>query len=99
MDLKGVTKDLKDQTDYRLEQRFDELMRRNPRYSNLDSSNRRLITDLIKKYKRKLLDHAYPSRLTIHEDMYHLYQNRIKLGLTYNDLDQIKELLESFKKD
>lgn len=99
MDLKSVTKDLKDQTDYRLEQRFDELMRRNPSYKNLDEDNRKLISDLIKKYKQKLRDHAYPSAFTIREDMYHLYQNRIKLGLTYHDLDQIKELLESFKAD
>jgi len=99
MDLKSVASNLKDQTDYRLEQRFEELMRRNPRYQNLDSANRQLIMELIKKYKKKLLDHSYPSRLTVREDMYHLYQNRIKLGLTYNDLDQIKELLESFKRN
>jgi hypothetical protein len=98
MDLKSVAKDLKNQTDYRIDQRFDELMRRNPRYKNLDSANQKLIMDLIKKYKQKLLDHAYPSRLTVREDMYHLYQDRIKLGLTRNDLDQIRDLLESFKK-
>jgi len=98
MDLQSVTKDLKDQTDYRIDQRFDELMRRNPRYKNLDEDNRKLIMDLIKKYKKKILEHANPSSLTIREDLYHLYQNRIKMGLTYNDLDQIKELLESFKK-
>jgi len=98
MDLQSVTKNLKDQTDYRIDQRFDELMRRNPRYKNLDEDNRKLIMDLIKKYKKKILEHANPSSLTIREDLYHLYQNRIKMGLTYNDLDQIKELLESFKK-
>jgi hypothetical protein len=98
MDLQSVTKNLKDQTNYRIDQRFDELMRRNPRYKNLDEDNRELIMDLIKKYKRKILEHANPSSLTIREDLYHLYQNRIKMGLTYNDLDQIKDLLESFKK-
>ncbi len=98
MDLQSVTKNLKDQTDYRIDQRFDELMRRNPRYKNLDADNQKLIMDLIKKYKKKILEHANPSSLTIREDLYHLYQNRIKMGLTYNDLDQIKELLESFKK-
>jgi hypothetical protein len=29
--------------------------------------------------------------------MYHLYQDRVKLGLTELDLDQIRDLLESFK--
>ncbi len=98
MDLKDITEDLKGQNDYHLDQRFDRLMRTNPNYKNLNGENRELIMDLIKKYKQKLIDHAYPSSLTIRHDLHHLYENRLKLGLTYNDLDQIKELLESFKK-
>ena len=98
MDLKSITKNLQGETDYRIDQRFDELMRRNPRYKNLDGDNRKLIMDLIKKYKNKMLEHDYPSSLTIRDDMYHLYQDRNKLGLTHNDLNQIRDLLESFKK-
>jgi len=98
MDFTNVTKDLKDLTDYRLQQRFDELMRTNPRYNNLGPDNRKLIMDLIHKYKQKLIDHSYPSDYTIREDMYNLYENRIKLGLTQLDLDQIRTLLQSFKK-
>lgn len=97
MDLKSIFKDAKKQTDYRLDQRFDELMRKNPRYQNLDEENRRLILDLVRKYKEKLRHGIKPSRLTVKEDMYHLYQNRLKFGLTYNDLDQIRDLLTSFK--
>jgi len=97
MDLKNVTNNLKETTDYHLEQRFTELMRRNPNFKNLDENNRELIMDLVKKYKQKLRDHAYPSAYTIKEDMYHLYQNRIKLGLSYTDLDQVRDLLQSFK--
>ncbi|MEI6528903.1 MAG: hypothetical protein WCN88_00665 [Candidatus Falkowbacteria bacterium] len=98
MDLNSITDNLSETTDYRLDQRFDKLMRTNPRYKNLDAENRKLIMDLIDKYKKKIREHADPSSLTIRHDLYHLYQNRIKLGLTFNDLDQIKELLESFKK-
>lgn len=97
MDLKSVTKDLTDQTAYRLEQRFKEMLRTNPRYKNLDAGNRQLILDLIAKYQDKLRRGIKPSRYTIKEDMYHLYQNRLKLNLTYNDLEQIRDLLESFK--
>lgn len=97
MDLKDVTKDLKDQTAYRIEQRFKEMMRTNPRYRNLDKSNQELIFDLIAKEKNKAIHGIKTSGYTIREEMYHLYQDRIKLGLTYNDLDQIKDLLESFK--
>jgi hypothetical protein len=97
MDLKSVAKDLKDQTNYRLDQRFDELIRKNPRYQNLDDANRDLISDLLKKYKEKIRKGIKPSRLAVKEDMYNLYQNRLKLGLTYNDLDQIRDLLSSLK--
>jgi len=97
MDLQDITKDMRNQTDYRLDQRFDELMRKNPRYSNLDAENRELIFDLIKKYKEKLRRGLKPSLRTIKEEMYHLYQNRVRLHLTRTDLDQIRDLLYSFK--
>lgn len=98
MNLQGVTKDLTEQTAYRLEQRFREMLRTNPNYKNLDEGNRELILDLLEKYKEKLRHGVSPSRLTIKADMYRLYQNRLKLKLTYHDLDQIRDLLESFKK-
>lgn len=97
MDLQDVTKDLSEQTAYRIEQRFKEMLRTNPRYKNLDAGNRQLILDLIAKYKDKQRHGIKPSRYMIKEDMYHLYENRLKLNLTYNDLDQIRDLLESFK--
>jgi len=97
MDLKDVTKDLTEQTAYRIEQRFKEMLRTNPRYRNLNAGNRQLILDLIAKYKDKIRHGIAPSAYTIREDMYHLYENRLKLNLTYNDLDQIRELLASFK--
>ena len=97
MDLQDITKDMRNTTDYRLDQRFDELMRKNSNYNNLDAANRELIFGLIKKYKEKLRHGLKPSRYTIKEEMYHLYHNRVKLNLTKNDLDQIRDLLESFK--
>lgn len=97
MDLKDVTKNLSDQTNYRIEQRLMEMMRSNPKYRNLDGENRELILKLIEKYKAKAREGIKSSEYTIKEDMYHLYQNRLKLNLTYNDLDQIRDLLFSFK--
>jgi len=99
MDLSDVTKDMLSQTDYRLEQRFNELIRKNPRYSHLDAGNRELIWNLIKKYKDKLRHGLKPSAYTIREDMYHLYQDRVKLNLTRRDLDKIRDLLNSFSEE
>ena len=97
MDLKDVAKDLSDQTNYRITQRMEELMRTNPNYRNLEGANKALVLDLIKKYKEKIRHGIRPSGLTVREDKYRLYQNRVKLGLTHNDLEQINKLLDSFK--
>lgn len=96
MDLKDVTKNLTSQTNYRLTQRMEELMRTNPSYKNLDGANRELVLSLIKKYKEKIRQGIKPSGLTVREDKYRLYENRVKLGLTRYDLDQINELLDGF---
>lgn len=97
MDLTDVTKDLIEQTDYRINQRMKEMFRSNPNFKNLDSDNQKLVFDLIKKYKEKMRHGIKPSAYTIREDMYHLYYNRLKLKLTYLDLDQIRDLLATFK--
>jgi hypothetical protein len=97
MDFSDVTKDLIDQSDYRIHQRMEELFRTNPSFRNLDSGNRELVFGLIKKYKEKMRHGLKPSAFTIQKDTYSLYQNRIKLKLTSNDLKQIRDLLGSFK--
>jgi len=97
MDLQKVASNLRDQTDYRLEQRFSEMLRRNPCYRNLDSKNRETIMELLKKYKDKKRRGLKISGLSVREDMYSLYHNRLKLGLTRNDLDQIRDLLAGIK--
>ena len=97
MDFKDVTKNLANQTSYRLEQRFNRMMRLNPRYKNLDRDNRRLVLDILEKYKDKARSGVKPSRLTIKADTYRLYKDRLKLNLSTNDLKQIRELPYSFK--
>lgn len=97
MDFSDVTKDLIDQTDYRIHQRMEAMFRTNPRFRNLDSGNKELVFGLIKKYKEKMRHGLKPSAYTIHKDTYNLYENRIKLNLTINDLEQIRNLLGSFK--
>jgi len=97
MDFSDVTKNLIDQTDYRIHQRMEEMFRTNPRFQNLDAGNRELVFGLIKKYKEKMRHGIIPSAYTIQKDTYNLYENRIKLNLTINDLKQIRDLLGSFK--
>jgi hypothetical protein len=97
MDLQDVTKDMVNQTNYRLTQRMEELMRTNPRYQNLSGANRELIMSLIKKYQDEIRHGLKPSLAVVREDKYKLYENRLKLGLSPEDLAQINQLLDSFK--
>ena len=97
MDLKDVTKDLRNQDSYRLEQRFNKMFRVNPNYKNLSAENRDLVMELIKKYQHKLKRNEKVSDYTVRRDMYRLYQDRFQMKLTIHDLDQIKDLLQGFK--
>lgn len=97
MDLQDVTKDLAGQENYRISRRLEELMQTNPNFRNLGEANRELILKLVNKYKEKIRLGIKPSLITIREEKYHLYENRIKMGLTPTDLGQINKLLDSFK--
>ena len=97
MDWQDVTKDMVNKTNYELTQRMEELMQTNPRYHNLSGANRDLILSLIKKYQAEIRQGLKPSSITVREDKYRLYENRIKLGLSPEDLEQINHLLDSFK--
>ena len=97
MELKDVAKNLSKQTEYRLDQRLDALLRKNPKYRHLGDGEQKLILDLLDKYKEKKRKGIQISGFSIRRDVYNLYRNRLKMGLTYNDLDKIKELLNTLK--
>lgn len=96
MGLSNLAADAKKMTDYRLDQKLDVLLRKNPAFRNL-RDNQELVFDIIKKYKEKSRRGIATSRLTVKRDMYKLYQERAKLGLSLSDLDDLRDLLSSFK--
>ena len=97
MDVKDLVNNYKDLPSYRFEQKLNEFVRKNYRYANLDQKNRKVITDLVKKYSRRIRNGQGISYDTIHRECYNLHQKRIKLGLTEEDLKDIKEILNMFK--
>jgi hypothetical protein len=96
MGLSDIAQQAKGMTSYRLDQKLDEFFRKNPSFKYL-ADNQGLVFDLIKKYKEKSRKGIAISALSVREDMYHLYQNRLELKLTKRDLDQLRDLLEDFK--
>lgn len=98
MDLKDILKNVAHEPDYIFERKLNELIMKNPRYFNLDENNKKLVKDLVKKYKPSLRKGIGISAYTIKNELYRLYQNRIKLNLTEEDLKDIKEILEELRK-
>lgn len=96
MSLSDIAQNAKGMSDYRLDQKLAEFFRKNPSFKNL-RDNQELIFDIIKKYKEKSRRGIATSRLTVKRDMYNLYQHRIDLGLSLNDLEDLRDLLASFK--
>lgn len=98
MDIQDLMDDFKNLRDFEFERRLNKLIRENYKYKNLDKDNQELIIDLVKKYKPYLRKGIGISSLKIRDEMLRLGKNRLKLNLTENDLDDIKEILKMFIK-
>ncbi|MFH0955717.1 MAG: hypothetical protein V1801_00670 [Candidatus Falkowbacteria bacterium] len=98
MDIQDLLASAKTQTFDRFAQKLNSLVRENYNFSNLDESNRKIVLDVIKKHIGEIHNDLGISSVTLRNEEYKLYQNRIKLKLTEHDLDDIKKILELFKK-
>ena len=97
MDIKDLMTDAKNLTDYEFERKLNKLVRDNYRYSNLSSDNKKVVLDLVKKYKSYLRKGLGISYTNIKNEMRRLYSNRLKLDLTKEDLKDIREILDELK--
>lgn len=98
MQLQDLSSDLLRQTDERVERKLDILVSTNPRYKTLDEGDKKVILDLIDKYKERMHKGIEITERMIREDRQRLYSNRLSMGLTEVDLDQIYDLLDSFRR-
>jgi hypothetical protein len=98
MQLEDFLESVKDMPSYKLERELNSLVRKNHRFKNLSSDNREVVLELIKKYKDKIRRGLGISSYLINKEMYSLHQNRHEDDLTKRDRDQIRMILESFKK-
>jgi len=95
--LKDLMKKAKDLPEYDFDRRLNSVIRNNSKYRNLDSSNKKIIEDLVDKYKPKLRRGIKIGYVNRRNDLYKLTKNRVKLGLTREDLKDIKEVIDAFK--
>lgn len=100
MELEDFLESVKDKDlpSYRLERELNSLVRQNYRFRNLSSDNKEVVLDLIKKYKEKIRRGLGISEYLINKELYRLHQKRDEDDLTKRDKEQIRMILESFKK-
>lgn len=98
MDIQELLASAKTQTFDRFEQKLNTLIRENYRYKNLDEHNRKIVLDIIKKHLPDIHNGIGISSMVREREAYKLYEDRIKLGLSEEDLKDIKEILGLFKK-
>lgn len=97
MDIKDLMKNIKTMTSEQIDNKLDQLVHANYRFSNLNESNKKLILDLIKDYKSDIRSGIHITSEKIRHDTHELYEKRLNLGLTENDLEDIRKILEAFK--
>lgn len=98
MDIQHLIEEYrKDMTTSKFLEKFDYELRHSPSYSNLDESNRKLAYEVIKKYSEKIKDGRGLSAENIHDSTHKIFENRLKLKITDDDLKDIREILGMFR--
>jgi len=98
MQLEDFLESVKDLPSYKIERELNSLVRRNYKFRNLSSDNKEVVLDLIKKNKDKIRRGLGISQYLIDKELYRLHQKRHDKDLTKRDRDQIRMILENFKK-
>ncbi|PIT94350.1 hypothetical protein COT98_04185 [Candidatus Falkowbacteria bacterium CG10_big_fil_rev_8_21_14_0_10_39_9] len=97
MDIQDLLKNIKVLTEEQIERKLDELVKRNYHFSNLDEKNKKTVLNLINEYKDSIKHGIAITAHRIQRDIYPLYENRLSLGLTKKDIDDLKNILNAFK--
>lgn len=98
MDLEELLAIAKNEPFERFEFRLNDFLRYKSEFKNLSTENKKLALSLIKKHLSDIRNGIGISDYVIRQETYKLYENRLKLDLTENDLADIKEILNLFKK-
>jgi hypothetical protein len=98
MDIRDLVKNLANLDYDHLNNRLQELVDHNPRFYHFSRENKELLLDLLKKYRDYLRQGIGISETAINHEYHELYERRLSLKLSEEDLRDIRELLEAFKK-
>lgn len=89
---------VKNESRDRFKLKFNDFIYQHPQYSNLSQDNRKLITELLYKHIDAIREGRGISGYLIEKETHRLYEKRNELKITDNDLEDIREMLNLFKK-
>ncbi len=98
MDIKEFADKAKNRPRVEVERELSKLARTDTRYRNLDSKNQDLIMDIVYKHIDNIRDGDGISGYLLQQETQRIYSNREKLGISLEDYEDIKEILNLFKK-
>ena len=97
MDINELLKNVEDLSDLEFKRKLNNFVRSKSDYKNLSPENREVILNIIDEYKDILKEGRKIDYNRRNKDYYKLKKNKIKLGLTDEDLKDIKKIIDWFK--
>ncbi len=96
MALKEFSAKVQTSPSYLLSRKLDAFIRTNRSFRNLDQDNRKVLLDILEEYRVRSRRGYDITTNQVRRDMYKLHSQRIKLGLSKVDLEDIRKILTSF---
>jgi len=98
MDIQELFATAKTDTTEHFKRKLSEIVRDDYKYRNLSSDNQKTIMGIVYKHIDAIRDGRGISDYLIQHETHELYEKRLKLKLTENDLADIREVLGLFRK-
>lgn len=98
MNPQDLMKDITHLTGEEFERKLNKFVRENYKYKNLDDGNKKVILDFVKRYRERFRKGMGLSEERFKDEMYEMRKKRSELGLTEEDIKDIKEILGELKR-
>lgn len=97
-DIDDLMRSAKELPSHKFERKLNHFVRTHHSYGNLDTKNRKVVNELVGKYKDRLRHQGGISSYAIRKEMYKLNRKRNEMDLSREDLKDIKRMMKGLKK-
>lgn len=97
MDIKDLAAKAPGLSSEEFRRRLDSILMSKPKFMNLDRKNRQTVMEILKKHWERIRTGRGIPYDSLRRDCYNLYQKRQAMGLSEEDYEDVKDILEEFK--